>query len=134
MTAFGVRPRIVALDADQEAAGKLIIAAGLRPAEPPVRLVSAERLAEKGAAGRAHNPVLLLRPQPAGMAAEITAGPAPNRHDRHRLIDRGPHVGRDRWSRQHNQRGRSEQDFSHQRAPPSGSSSQQYASNPRGTL
>ncbi len=116
VTALGVRPGIVTLDADQQAAGKLIVAAGLHAAEPAVRLVSAERLAEKGAAGRAHNPVFLLRPEAAGMAPEIAACPAPNRGER-RLVERSAHVGADGWIGQRNQSGRCKQDFTHENVP-----------------
>jgi hypothetical protein len=33
------------------------------------------------------------------------------------LVERGPHVARDRWSHQRNQGRRSEQDFPHDRTP-----------------
>src|SRR6266403_4153339 len=117
LAALGVRPGIVALDADEEAAGKLIVAAGLRAAEPAVRLVSAERLAEKGAARRAHNPVFLPRPQAARMAADIAVGPTPNRGERRRLIDRREYVGADGWIDERNQSGRRKQDFAHENVP-----------------
>jgi len=98
MAALGIGPGLVALDADHKAASKLIIATGLHAANPAIRIMSAERLAEKIAAGRPDNPLLLLGPQAARMAAHVAAGPAPNRDDRRRyLIDRSSHVGRDRW-------------------------------------
>src|SRR5215813_404204 len=101
VAALGIGPGIVALDADHKAAGELIVATGLRAAKPAVQRVFAERLAVKSAAGRAHDPVLRLRPQTAGMAADVAAAPAPNRNDRRRcLIARQPHVGRDRRARQ----------------------------------
>ena len=95
----------------------MIVAASLRAAEPAVRLMSAERLAEKRAAGRAHDPVFLLCPQTARMAADIAAGPAPNRSERRRLIERSAHVGRHRGRHERNQAGRCEQEFPHDRAP-----------------
>src|SRR5262249_12060335 len=109
VAALGVRPGIVALDADHEAAGKLIVATGLRTADPAMLIMFAERLAEKIAAGRAHDPVLLRGPQSARMPHEVAAAPAPNRDGRRRcLIDWKAHVGRDRWTHQRNQRGRCE--------------------------
>src|SRR5260221_4293179 len=93
MAAFGIGPGIVALDADHEAAGKLIVAPGLLAAKPAVQRVFAERLAVKSAAGRAHDPILRLRPQTAGMAADEAATPAPNRNDRRRLIGGKGDVG-----------------------------------------
>src|SRR5260370_40827952 len=77
-TAFGIGTGIVALDADHKAAGKLIVAPGLRAAKPTVQRTLAERLAVKSAAARAHDPILRLRPQTAGMAADVAAAPAPN--------------------------------------------------------
>src|SRR5262249_6503515 len=68
VAALGVRPGIVALDADHEAAGKLIVATGLGAADEAMLIVLAERLAEKIATGRAHDPVLLRGPQAARMA------------------------------------------------------------------
>src|SRR5215831_14413096 len=117
VAALGIGPGIVALDADHKAAGKLVVAAGLRAAKPAVQRVFAERLAVKRAAGRAHDPVLRLRPQTAGMAADVAAAPAPNRNDRRRLMDGKAHVGRDRRTRQCDQRGRCEQEFPHHLAP-----------------
>src|SRR5215470_1853328 len=118
VAAFGIRPGIVALDADHEAAGELIVATGLGAADEAMLIVLAERLAKKIAAGRAHDPVLLRGPQTARMAAEIAAAPAPNRDDRRRrLIDGKAHVGRARRARQRNQRGRCEQEFPHHLAP-----------------
>src|SRR5207245_8305412 len=106
MAAFGIGPGIVALDADHEAAGELIVATGLRPAKPAVQGVFAERLAVKSAAGRAHGPVLRLRPQTAGMAADVAAAPAPNRNDRRRRVDGKAHLGRGRRPRPSDQRAR----------------------------
>src|SRR5262249_15424669 len=117
VAALGIGPGIVALDADHKAAGKLVVAAGLRAAKPAVQRVFAERLAVKRAAGRAHDPVLRLRPQTARMAADVAAAPAPNRNERGRLIDGKAHVGRDRRAHQRNQRGRCEQEFPHHLAP-----------------
>src|SRR5262249_14549872 len=117
VAAFGVRPGVVALDADHEAAGKLIVATGLGAADEAMLIVLAERLAEKIAAGRAHNPVLLRGPQAARMAADVAAAPAPNRNERGRLIDGKAHVGRARRAHQRNQRGRCEQEFPHHLAP-----------------
>src|SRR5262249_54942259 len=79
VAALGVRPGIVALDADHEAAGKLIVATGLGAADEAMLIVLAERLAEKIATGRAHDPVLLRGPQAARMAAQEAARPAPRR-------------------------------------------------------
>src|SRR5260221_11197779 len=93
MAAFGIGPGIVALDADHEAAGELIVAPGLRAAKPTVQRVFAEGLAVKSAAGRAHDPVLRLRPHTACMAADVAAAPAPNRDDRRRLIGGKGDVG-----------------------------------------
>jgi hypothetical protein len=62
MAALGIRPGVIALDADHKAAGKLIVATGLRAADPAIRGMSAERLAKKSPAGRPDNPVLLLGP------------------------------------------------------------------------
>src|SRR5262245_24868487 len=118
VAAFGVRPGVVALDADHEAAGKLIVATGLGAADEAMLIVLPERLAKKIAAGRAHDPVFLRGPQTARMAAEVAAAPAPDRDDRRRrLVDRKAHVGRARWSYQRNQRGRCEQEFPHHLAP-----------------
>src|SRR5262245_30094000 len=133
VAAFGVRPGIVALDADHEAAGKVIVATGLGAANPAMLIVLAERLAEKIAAGRAHDPVFLRGPQTARMAAEVAAAPAPNRDDRRRLIDGKAHVGRARRSHQRNQRGRCEQEFPHHLAPAMKKGAQ-YATRGRGTL
>src|SRR5262249_47419311 len=109
---------IVALDADHEAAGKLIVATGLGAADEAMLIVLAERLAEKIATGRAHDPVLLRGPQAARMAAQEAARPAPRRDDRRRrLIKWNAHVGRDRCARQRNQRGRCNQEFPHHLAP-----------------
>ena len=44
--ALGVGPGIIALDADHDAAGELVVAARLHPAEPAVGIVAAERLTE----------------------------------------------------------------------------------------
>ena len=98
MAALSIGPGIVALDADHEAAGKLIVATGLHAAEPALRLMSAERLAEKSAAGRADDPLGLPGPQAAHMAADVAAGPAPNRNDRRRrcLVDGSADIGRER--------------------------------------
>jgi len=49
----------------------LIVATGLRAGKPAVRLMPAERLAVKGAARRADDPVFLPGPQAAGMAADV---------------------------------------------------------------
>src|SRR4051794_26479820 len=118
MAAGGIGPGIVALDADDEAAGKLIVATGLHAAEPAVRLMSAEPRAEKIAAGREVGPVL-LGPQAARMAAYEAAAPVPRRHQRRRrLVDRSAHVGRDRRTRQRDQRSRSQQEFPHDAPPP----------------
>src|SRR6266700_6637283 len=118
VAALGIRPGIVALNADHEAAGKLIVATGLRTADPAMLIVLAERLAKKIAAGRAHDPVFLRGPQTARMAAEVAAAPAPDRDGRRRrLIDGKAHVGRARWAHQRNQRGRCEQEFPHDPAP-----------------
>src|SRR5262249_46977000 len=118
MAAFGIRPGIVALDADYEAAAKLIVATGLGAANQAMLIVLAERLAEKIAAGRAHDPVFLRGPQTPRMAAKVAAAPAPNRDGRRRrLVDGKAHVGRDRWARQRNQRGGAEQEFPHHLAP-----------------
>src|SRR5262249_16124929 len=117
MAALGIGPGIVALDADHKAAGELIVATGLRAAQPAVQRVFAERLPVKRAAGRAHDPVLRLRPQTARMAADVAAAPAPNRNDRRRLVDGKAHVGRDRRTRQRDQRGRCEQESPHHLAP-----------------
>src|SRR5215813_2730842 len=87
MAALGIGPGIVALDADHKAAGELIVATGLRAAQPAVQRVLAERLPVKRAAGRTHDPVLRLRPHSARMAADVAAAPAPNRNDRRRLVD-----------------------------------------------
>src|SRR6266540_899300 len=120
VAALGIRPGIVALEPDHKAARELIVATALHAAKPAMLLMSAERLAEKRATGRAHNPVLLLRPQAARMTADVAAGPAPNRDGGRRcLVQRGPHVGRHRWSHQCNQGRRSEQDFPHDRTPAS---------------
>ena len=117
MAALGIGPGIVALDADHEAAGELIVATGLHAAKPAIDMVSAQRLAEKIAAGRPVGPIL-LGPQAAGMAAEEAAAPAPNRHNwRRRLVDGRAHVGRGRWTHQRHQRDRSEEEFPHD-APP----------------
>src|SRR6516162_2581790 len=119
VAALGVCPGIVALNADHKAAGKLIVTTGLGAANPAMLIVLAERLAEKIAAGRAHDPVFLRGPQTARMAAEIAAAPAPNRDDRRRcLIKWKPHVGRDRRARERNQRGRCDQEFPHDPRPP----------------
>src|SRR5262249_52842889 len=118
LLASGLRPAIVALDADPDPAGKLIVATGRGAADEAMLIVLAERLAEEIAAGRAHDPVFLRGPQTARMAAEIAAAPAPNRGGRRRrLIDGKPHVGRARRARQRNQRGRCEQEFPHHLAP-----------------
>src|SRR5262249_36348663 len=117
MAALGIGPGIVALDADHKAAGELIVATGLRAAQPAVQRVFTERLPVESAAGRAHDPVLRLRPQTARMAADVAAAPAPNRNDRRRLVDGKAHVGRDRRTRQRDQRGRCEQEFPHHLAP-----------------
>src|SRR6266542_3604741 len=118
VAALGIRPGMVALNADYKAAGKLIVATGLPPADEAMLIVLAERLAVKSAAGGAHDPVLLRGPQAARMAAEEAARPAPSRDDRRRcLIDWKPHVGRDRWAYQRNQRGRCDQEFPHDPAP-----------------
>src|SRR5262249_53407827 len=117
VAAFGVRPGVVALDADHEAAGKLIVATGLGATDEAMLIVLAERLAEKIAAGRAHDPVFLRGRKPARMAAQKAARPAPNRDDRRRLVDGKAHVGRARRARQRNQRGRCEQEFPHHLAP-----------------
>src|SRR5262249_21344888 len=109
---------IVALNADHEAAGKLIVATGLGTADPAMLIVLAERLAEKIAAGRAHDPVFLRGRKTARMAAEIAAAPAPDRAGRRRRPLEGKAiVGRARWAGQRNQRGRCEQDFPHHLAP-----------------
>src|SRR5262249_39967108 len=73
VAAFGGRPGIVALDADHEAAGKLIVATGLGAADEAMLIVLAERLAEEIAAGRAHDPVFLRGRKPAPMAAQKAA-------------------------------------------------------------
>src|SRR5215471_4686806 len=118
VAAFGVRPGTVALDADHEAAGKLIVATGLGADDEAMLIVLAERLAEKIAAGGAHDPVFLRGPQTARVAAEEAARPAPSRDDRWRcLIAWQPHVGRDRRAYQRNQRGRCDQEFPHDPAP-----------------
>src|SRR4029450_5041076 len=70
VAALCVRPGIVALEPDHKGASELIVATALHAAKPAMRLMSAERLAEKRAAGRAHNPRLLLRPQAARRTAE----------------------------------------------------------------
>ena len=46
---------------------------------------------------------------PSRVAAQVAAGPAPNRADRCGLADRSAHVCRHRWTRQRNQRGYSRQ-------------------------
>jgi hypothetical protein len=76
MAALGVRPGIVALDADHEAAGELVVATGLHAAMPAIHLMSAERLAEKIAAGRADDPFGRLGPQaePVQLQAGTTTG------------------------------------------------------------
>src|SRR4029077_9823788 len=51
MAARGVGPGIVALHADHEAAGELIVATGLYAAEPAIRLMSAEPRAKKSPPG-----------------------------------------------------------------------------------
>src|SRR5215471_2202746 len=118
VAALGVRPGTVALDADHEAAGKLIVATDLGAADEAMLIVLAERLAKKIAAGGAHDPVLLRGPQAARVAAEEAARPAPSRDDRWRcLIAWQPHVGRDRRAYQRNQRGRCDQEFPHDPAP-----------------
>src|SRR5262249_6905318 len=118
VAALGIGPGIVALNADHKAAGKLIVATDLGAADEAMLIVFAERLAVKGAAGGAHDPVLLRRPQAARMAAEEAARPAPSRDDRRRwLIAWQPHVGRDRRAYQRNHRGRCDQDFPHHLAP-----------------
>src|SRR5262249_26685498 len=64
------------------------------------------------------DPVFLRGPQTPRMAAKVAAAPAPNRDGRRRrLVDGKAHVGRDRWARQRNQRGRCEQEFPHHLAP-----------------
>src|SRR5215467_711199 len=80
MAAHGVRRGNVALDADHEAAGKLVVAARLSAGQPAARRVSAERAAEEQIAGRADDPFRRIAAQPAGMAADVAAGPAPGRH------------------------------------------------------
>src|SRR5262249_22483460 len=61
----GIRQGIVALNADHKPAGKLIVATDLGAADEAMLIVFAERLAVKGAAGGAHDPVLLRGPQAA---------------------------------------------------------------------
>src|SRR5262249_57790080 len=133
LLASGLRPAIVALDADPDPAGKLIVATGLGAADEAMLIVLAERLAKKIATGRAHDPVFLRGPQTARMAAEVAAAPAPNRGGRRRrLVDGKAHVGRARWSHQRNQRGRCDQEFPHHLAP--AMKGGQYATRGRGTL
>src|SRR6516162_2343472 len=118
VAALGIRPGIVALNADHKAAGELIVATDLGAADEAMLIVFAERLAVKGAAGGAHDPVLLRGPQTARVAAEEAARPAPSRDDRRRrLVAWQAHVGRDRRASERNQRGRCDQDFPHHLAP-----------------
>src|SRR5262249_13620881 len=115
---WGFRTGRPALAPITEAAGKLIVAPGRCTADPAMLIVFAERLGEKIAAGRAHDPVFLRGRKTARMAAEVAAAPAPNRGGRRRcLIDGKAHVGRARRARQRNQRGRCEQEFPHHLAP-----------------
>src|SRR5262245_5452120 len=97
MAALGIRPSIVTLNTDHEAACKLIVATGLQAAYPAIRIVPTERLAEKGATGCPDNPILLRSPHAARMTAPIAAGPVPCRYCRRRsLVGRSFHVGRAR--------------------------------------
>src|SRR5215470_12993778 len=66
---LGVRRGVVALDGDHQAAGKLIIASGLSPADPAVHIMSAERPPEENVAGRPDDPFRRLGPQAAGLNA-----------------------------------------------------------------
>src|SRR5262245_5130460 len=79
MCAIGVRPAIVALHADHEAAGCLVVAAGLDAADPSVQIMLADGLALESAAFRPDDPFLAAAPKTARVGARIAARPAPSR-------------------------------------------------------
>lgn len=77
--AIVIRPAVVALHADHEATGRLVVATGLDPANPPVQIMLADGLALKRAALGAHDPFLAAAPKAARMPARIATGKAPSR-------------------------------------------------------
>jgi hypothetical protein len=79
-----VCPIIVALDADNEAASELIIAADL-PASNETTRVPAERSPCENETGRVE---VLLDPDAADVAANVAAGPAEDIDRRRRNVDR----------------------------------------------
>src|SRR5207237_10460594 len=85
ITAAGIGPGIIAGNANDEAARKLIIAAGLDAAEETIRVVAPLRLSEPGRVRRIANGPFFACPQAADMAAEVAAGPT--EVDRRRRID-----------------------------------------------
>src|ERR1700722_7453412 len=97
---------IVDLEPRYIAAGKLIVATGLRAAAPAIHLVPAERLIGESAALSPDNPFRRLAPKAVGLAADVAAGPIPSGSCRdRRLVEEGLLIGRDRRTHKHSQRG-----------------------------
>src|SRR5262249_17660686 len=95
----GVRQSIVPCNADHEAARKLVVAANLPASDPATGRVATKRLTYDGTRSRiagCDRPIL-LRPQPAAMDAEITAGPAIDVDRWRSLVDRPRHVRGAGW-------------------------------------
>ena len=112
MAALGIGPAIVAHHANHDAAGELVVAAGLHASDPIIEIMPSERLAVEIAARGAHDPFLALGPQAACVATDIAAGEAPSGSDRRRRAVVRQQIG-ERY-----RHGRRQQAFPHVRPLP----------------